>query len=391
MRIGLVLAAVPGYSETFFVNKIRGLQSKGHEVVLFVSGFTTVKTFEKATIVAAPKLSRNLLLIFLQGGYSFLVLLLFHFAAVQQFYWLERKDGTSFFLILKKIVGNRHLLSATLDWLHFGFGTMALERENIAQAIGAKMAVSFRGFDYYVYPIKNQHCYSKLFSKTVRYHVLSESMKKGLIQQGVSEETIFKITPAIAIDQFTKKAQSVFQNELNIVTIARLHWIKGLEYTLEALSLLKQKGVAFRYTIVGDGPEKERLLFAAHQLGLTDRITFAGKLEPMEVRQMLGDATLYVQYSIQEGFCNAVLEAQAMGKLCIVSDAEGLSENVIHGVTGFVVAKRNPVSLAEQIMTVAQMTEDEKIMMTEKAINRMKNEFTLEQQQNKFLAFYTND
>jgi glycosyltransferase involved in cell wall biosynthesis len=391
MRIGLVLPAVPGYSETFFVNKIKGLHSHGHEVVLFVSGSQTVKTFEGATVVTAPKLSGNLPLVFLQEGYSFLILLLFHFTAVQQFYRLERNDGTSFFSTLKKMVINLHLLSAKLDWLHFGFGTMALERENVAQAIGAKMAVSFRGFDYYVYPIKNPHCYSKLFSKIVRYHVLSESMKKGLTQQGVSECTIFKITPAIATDQFTETKRLEFQNELRIVTIARLHWIKGLEYTLEALAFLKQKDVAFRYTIVGDGPEKERLLFATHQLGLSDRITFAGKLEPTAVRQMLGEATLYIQYSIQEGFCNAVLEAQAMGKLCIVSDAEGLSENVIDGVTGFVVAKRNPVSLAEKIQAVTKMTESEKRVMTEKAISRMKNEFTLDQQQNKFLAFYNID
>ncbi|MBK7870836.1 MAG: glycosyltransferase family 4 protein [Saprospiraceae bacterium] len=52
-------------------------------------------------------------------------------------------------------------------------------------------------------------------------------------------------------------------------------------------------------------------------------------------------ADIYLQYSIQEGFCNAVLEAQAMGLLCIVSDAEGLPENILHGQTGWVVPKGN--------------------------------------------------
>jgi colanic acid/amylovoran biosynthesis glycosyltransferase len=275
-----------------------------------------------------------------------------------------------------------------LDWLHFGFGTLALGRENLAQAIGAKMAVSFRGYDYYVYPIKNLHCYSKLFSKVVQYHVLSESMKKGLMQQGVSEDVIFKITPAIDSNQFTETNRLKFQNELKILTIARLHWIKGLEYSLEALALLKEKGFVFHYTIVGDGPEKERLLFAAHQLGLTDRVTFTGKLEPKVVRQMLEDSTLYVQYSIQEGFCNAVLEAQAMGKLCIVSDAEGLSENVIDGVTGFVVAKRNPVSLASKIMDVNGLPTIEKAEISKKAKERVKSEFRIEEQIEKFILFY---
>lgn len=391
MRIGLVLAAVPGYSETFFVNKIKGLQSHGHEVILFVNSGTTQKTFEKATVVAAPQLSRNPIFVFFHLGYSFLILLLFHFRTVIRFYRLERKDGSAHFSIVKKIVTNRHLIVARLDWLHFGFGTMALGRENLARTIGAKMAVSFRGFDYYVYPIKHPHCYARLFSKAVRYHVLSDRMKKGLEQQGVAEATIFKITPAIATDQFTGTTDLLFSKELKMVTVARLHWIKGLEYTLEALALLQQQGIVFQYTIIGDGPEKERFQFAVHQLGLADQVTFMGKLAPDAVKKVLEQSDLYLQYSIEEGFCNAVLEAQAMGKLCIVSDAEGLAENVLDGLTGFVVPKRNPVSLCEKIVEVVKMSESEKITMMEKAMTRTATEFTLDKQQNEFLVFYTID
>jgi colanic acid/amylovoran biosynthesis glycosyltransferase len=392
MRIGLVLPAVPGYSETFFVNKIKGLRSHGHEVLLFVPGSHLVKIFEGATVVATPKRSGNLQLLFLQKSYSFLVLLLFNFRAVQQFYRLEQNEGTSFCSILKKMILNHPLLSAKLDWIHFGFGTTVLERENVAQAIGAKMAVSFRGFDIAIYPLKNPNCYFKLWKKVDKVHVISDDIADLVYKNGFqNREKVFKICPAIDVNYFSNVNGTGTNPTIQILTIARLHWKKGLEYTLEALALLKKKGVAFHYTVVGDGPEKERLLFAAHQLGLTDRVTFTGILEPATVRQILGDASLYVQYSVQEGFCNAVLEAQAMGKLCIVSDAEGLAENVIDGVTGFVIAKRNPVSLAEKIQAVTKMSEIEKMTMTEKAISRMKNEFTLEQQQNNFLAFYTTD
>lgn len=387
MRIGLVLPAVPGYSETFFVNKIKGLQSHGHEVILFVNGVGTKKMFENATVIAAPQLSGNPMFL-LQIGYSFLRLVLFHFKTVLAFYRLEQKDRSSFFSILKRMLSNSHLLRARLDWLHFGFGTMALEKENIAQAIGAKMAVSFRGFDYYVYPLKHPDCYQKLFSKPVRYHVLSERMKEGLVRQGMSENKILKITPAIDINQFSFSNNLKPQKYLKIVTVARLHWIKGLESTLESLALLKQKGIHFQYTIVGDGPEKERLQFLAYQLGLTDDIIFTGKLSPDEVKIALEQSDLYLQYSIQEGFCNAVLEAQAMGKLCIVSDAEGLAENIVDGRTGFVVPKRNPVSLCEKIVEVVKLSESEKNAMRERAKTRIKIMFTLPNQTEKFTAFY---
>jgi glycosyltransferase involved in cell wall biosynthesis len=210
-----------------------------------------------------------------------------------------------------------------------------------------------------------------------------------VINNGFNQgEKIIKITPAIDCKLFSNNTTSQPTLQLKITTIARLHWKKGLEYTLEALALFKQKGILFHYTIVGDGIEKERLQFAIHQLGLVNEVTFAGKLAPEEVKKTLQNTDIYLQYSIQEGFCNAVLEAQAMGKLCIVSDAEGLTENVIDNVTGFVVPKRNPISLAEKIFNVSKMDSLEKEKMTQKALERIEKEFTIEKQLKEFIRFY---
>src|SRR5690606_31461359 len=123
---------------------------------------------------------------------------------------------------------NNFILRKKIEWLHFGFATMALGRENIAQVINAKMAVSFRGFDYYVYPVKNKNCYNILFSKEVKYHVLSDAMKKGLISQGILKENIIKITPAIDIELFEKT--ELHNNKIvQLATVSRLHPIKGLD------------------------------------------------------------------------------------------------------------------------------------------------------------------
>lgn len=388
MKIGLVLPSVPGYSETFFRSKINGLQANGFEVVLFVNKNDT-KTDLSCKIVEAPQFSKNS---FLNSCISLLYLfkiMIFHFSRVKKLYQLDKKDGLHFTKRIKSILINSHLLSQKLDWLHFGFGTMALERENVAAAIGAKMAVSFRGFDYYVYPTKNANCYEKLYSKKVKYHVLSEGMKSGLIDKGILEKNIIKITPALDLNLFT----AVDKNQSEIIqikTIARLHWIKGLDYTLEALAIFKSQGFNFHYTIIGDGIEKERLLFAVHQLGLSKNVTFTGKLSPQEIRNELATAAIYLQYSIQEGFCNAVLEAQAMGLLCIVSDAEGLQENVLDAKTGFVVPKRNPEMLANKLIEVINLPTAEKEKIISNAVNRVKTTFTIEKQIKQFIDFYTN-
>lgn len=389
MKIGIVLPAAPGYSETFFTNKIKGLQANGHEVVLFVNTSKGQSDFI-CEIKKAPSLSGNALNVFWVSLFCFTKTWLLHFGATYRLFKSNKKDGLSFGACLKSIIINGHILSESLDWLHFGFGTMAIGRENVAKSIGAKMAVSFRGFDYYVYPEKNKNCYKELFQKEIKYHVLSEGMKNGLVDKGIKNKSIVKITPAINIDLFsTQSNRFESEDKIQIVSVARLHWIKGLEYTFEALAILKQQKIAFHYTIIGDGNEKERLVFAVHQLGLKENVTFAGKLSPEEVKAQLQSADLYLQYSIQEGFCNAVLEAQAMGKICVVSDAEGLRENVVDGITGFVVPKRKPLSLANTIVAVMVLSETEKGQLQQNAVERVETEFNLEQQQEKFNDFYT--
>lgn len=389
-RIGLVLPAIPGYSETFFKNKIEGLVSNGFEVILFINGSGKKTLYQnKIPVIFLSSLSKNKLVASLQSLLILVNLLFFHFSKVKAFFSLEKSDGRSTGSILKSLILNKAILKTNLDWVHFGFGTMSLGRENVGDAIGAKMAVSFRGFDYYVYPVKNDNCYKILFSKKVKYHVLSENMKIGLLNKGIREENIVKITPAIDLSLFKTDGISKSKSDtINILTVARLHWIKGLEYTLEALSILNQKGLKFRYTIIGDGAEKERLQFLVYQLKLENCVFFKGKLSHQEIKGALENTDLYLQYSIQEGFCNAVLEAQAMGKICVVSDADGLIENVIDNVTGFVVAKRKPLSLAKKIEDVLSLPEVRKNEISHNAIQRVEQYFSVKNQIDKFLDFY---
>jgi colanic acid/amylovoran biosynthesis glycosyltransferase len=268
---------------------------------------------------------------------------------------------------------------------------MAIDRESVAKAIGAKLAVSFRGYDIGVYPLKHPECYARLWKYVDKVHVISDDLYQKALSHGLSPNTRFKkVTPAINIEQF-KDEETVNLNkskELNILTIGRLHWKKGFVDTLEALSLLKKGNVKFKYRIIGVGKDYERIAFAAHQLDLKDEVVFLGKLNHQEVKQELVKADLYLQYSIQEGFCNSVLEAQALGKLCVVSDAEGLSENILDKQTGWVVPKGQPKLLVEQIIKTSNLPDDEKLRIQNQARQRVNEKFSTEQQTEAFKNFY---
>lgn len=389
LKIGIVLSSVPGYSETFFRNKIKGLKAQGFEVKLFVDDQKDSVDFP-CPVFVAPDFEANLIKTIFIGMRSFLRVLFSTPKRSLKLYRLDKIDGVPLNRRLKNMILNQFFLEHELDWLHFGFGMLANGRENVAKAMGAKMAVSFRGFDLYLSPLKHPNCYNILFKKEVRYHVLSQGMKQTLLDYNVGANEIHIITPAIDVAFFKADKESVASKRdvVNIVTVARLHWKKGLEYTLEALAILKQKSISFEYTIIGEGEEQERLIFAAHQLRILDRIHFAGKLSPQEVKEKLSNSDIYLQYSIQEGFCNAVLEAQSMGLTCIVSTAEGLDENVLHEITGYVVPKRQPQLLAQKIVEVIEMSETAKSEMQRVAIERIRAEFNLELQNAAFYNFY---
>jgi glycosyltransferase involved in cell wall biosynthesis len=389
MKIGIVLPSVPSYSETFFTSKIKGLQANGFEVILFVNNFST-KTALNCTIISSPKFSKNKLKNSFLSFYYFLKTFIFTFKSTHKLYELNRKDNLTILQNIKNIIINCHILTQKLDWLHFGFGTMAIDRENTAESIGAKMAVSFRGFDIGIYPIKHPNCYDKLWKKVDKIHVISDDIEDLVSKYGFKDQyKIEKITPAIDINYFKTNNS---ERDLNrIITVARLNWKKGLEYTLEALKIVKENGVEFQYYIIGDGIEIERLQFAVYQLGLKENVFFLGKLSREQVKEEMEKSTYYIQYSLQEGFCNAVLEAQAMGLICFVSDAEGLSENVLNNETGFVIPKRNPLLLANKIIEISNSSNQDKVQLTNKAIQRINSTFTIHNQTQQFVGFYKNE
>ncbi len=388
MTIGIVLATPPGYSETFFTSKINGLKKNGFEVILFVQ--TPQKGFSLCKVSQSPRIFTNPVFQLFSSVYEF-VRLIPHFKKVFHFFKEEKKEGTSIIHIYKKIYLNAHILKHKLDWLHFGFATQALGKEFVAQSIGAKMAVSFRGFDINVYPLKHPNCYDLLWQQVDKIHSISYYLLSKANQLGLPTLIPYQIiAPAVNMIQFPPEFNSHLQPPFSILTIARLNWIKGIDTAIDSMKLLDEKGINFTYTIIGSGTEKEKeqYHYQVIQLNLTHKINFIGKLSHQETIDYLKKADIYIQPSINEGFCNAVLEAQAMGKLCIATNTGGLTENIENNKTGWLIPKNNPEALANKIIEVVHLPNDKKQIISLQARERIKQHFTIKKQQEEFINFY---
>ncbi|ARN76539.1 glycosyltransferase [Nonlabens spongiae] len=390
MTITLVLPQPPAYSETFFRSKISGLQESGYKVIL-VTGSSEQK-FTECLHLQHPRVSQNAFVQILKMGYTFIGLLS-HLARIIKYIKLEKSNGTSMGRILEKIYLNSTLLKLDTDWLHYGFATMAMDRELVGKSIGAKVAVSFRGYDIDVFPLNKDDVYGKLWHNLDRVHSISNYLIEKAYELGLPQDiTSEVITPAVDIDNLPKCTESSRQRskKLKIITIARLHWIKGIDDLIEVAQLLKQKSIDFEWIIVGDGDKKhlERYKYRLYEKGLQGEVKLLGKRSHAETLKILCDCSIYVQTSLSEGFCNAVLEAQAMGKLCIVTDGGALIENVENGKSGWVVPKLDPESMRDKIIEVSSLSSIETNEISNYARLRVKRLFTLENQKRQFNRFY---
>jgi glycosyltransferase involved in cell wall biosynthesis len=102
------------------------------------------------------------------------------------------------------------------------------------------------------------------------------------------------------------------------ITVSRLTWQKGVDRCIAALPLTSP---SVKLIVVGDGPEQAALTSRAEELGVRDRVVFAGGLAHSEVPQALAAADVFV-FPVRgfrcEGLSIAVLEALASGLRVIV-------------------------------------------------------------------------
>ena len=391
MKIGLILNRPPSKSETFLISKIKGLQKNGHEIIIFANKNCD---FQLCKVVAMPEVNRFIPIQIIKMFYQYILLIIKIPFVTIKFLKLEKIDGKSFRKRWENLYLNAKILKYKIDWVHFGFATTTIRKENIAKAINAKMSISIRGYDIFIYPLKNPNCYNTLWEKIDKVHSISNCLLKKAKEYGL-DDTIKQSIIYPAVDTsifFRKKGEKQLINSkdsIELLTVARLHWIKGLEYVLQAIKYLNSE--KFNYTIVGDGIEYERLALAIDQLNLTNNVQMVGYVPHSKILSYYKEADMYIQYSLEEGFCNTVLEAQSMGILTVVSDASGLKESVNNHVTGWIVPKRDPILLSEKIKEIVSLNHKELDKIRNNAVKRIRKKFSLESQEYQFNKFFNED
>lgn len=107
---------------------------------------------------------------------------------------------------------------------------------------------------------------------------------------------------------------------------------KRTDVLVRAVAMLKRDGHAFDLTIIGDGPEKEKIIKLCNHLGLQDSVTFHASMSPSEVRSHMRSHDIYVLPSNgTEGWGAVLNECMSEGCLAAACQDVGAARVLIRG------------------------------------------------------------
>lgn len=129
--------------------------------------------------------------------------------------------------------------------------------------------------------------------------------------------------------------------------VARLFELKGHDIMVEAAAKIVAQFPNIRFLIVGDGILRESLENRARELGIADKIIFAGLIPPARIPEYIAQMDVVQHLSLREGLPRACVQALASAKPVVAYPLDGTPEVVMDGKTGFLVEPENVEQVAD--------------------------------------------
>ena len=329
LRVAVV--GMPWPVETFIDRLLGGLSRAGLDVAIFGSRSPTAEWLEGGSFSWHPSPWNSPVEVMRSGA------------------WREL-PGTARSIASRRGLGSHDVLY--VPWIN-----VAAEHPEIFE-LGVPVVVSCRGSLIAVAPWNPRRAVlrsalRRVFDRATAVHCVADAIADDAHQLGMPRSKATVIRPAVPIDEYPLTTRRKQTGRLRVISIGALNWVKDLESTLGSIRSAVESGVDAELTIVGDGPDRDRVLFSIGDLGLDGRVRLAGRLAPSEVARELRSHDALLHTSCSEGISNAVLEAMASGLPVVTTGVGGMAEAVTHGVEGYLTPVRDWRSAGEALAVLA--------------------------------------
>ncbi|EUD66161.1 phosphatidylinositol glycan, class A [Plasmodium inui San Antonio 1] len=143
---------------------------------------------------------------------------------------------------------------------------------------------------------------------------------------------------------------------INIIVISRLTYRKGVDLIAKVIPLVCQKYPFINFIIGGDGPKRILLEEMRERNHLHNSVVLLGKVKQENVKNVLQTGHIFLNASLTEAFCIAIIEAASCGLLVISTDVGGISEVLPHDM--MILAKPNHIDLCAAVDTALERLKD---------------------------------
>jgi glycosyltransferase involved in cell wall biosynthesis len=198
--------------------------------------------------------------------------------------------------------------------------------------------------------------------KTTRYIAVSETIRNGVVEDGISPELVDLIRNGVELDadslsvdvRQVREQIGIPQDALLCVLVGRLVWAKGFDDFISAFSLAADKIKNIKAIILGEGELREQLEKQLASLGLQEKVLLPGYCDYSTVLKILMSSDLYVMSSRSEGIPFALLEAAALGLPIVATNCGGIPEVVTNGENALLVPVGDKSALAQSLVTLCE-------------------------------------
>lgn len=161
------------------------------------------------------------------------------------------------------------------------------------------------------------------------------------------------------------------------LAVGRFDLPKDYPNMLRAFVLVAHARSNVVLTIVGNGPLHQDMIRFAQNLGISGQVNFLGTGR-YDVAELMNAADGYVMSSAWEGMPIVLLEASATGVPIVATDVGGNAEVVRDGEAGFLVPPKNPKALADAMIKLMALSEDQRRQMGEVGRQHIETNYSLD-------------
>ena len=219
--------------------------------------------------------------------------------------------------------------------------------------------------------------YRVALSRSRRVFFQNKDDRQLFIEHRLVPERVTDLLPGSGIDLGKFSPVPLPNNtRIRFLLIARMLWDKGVGEFVEAARLLNQRGIRAEFCLLGFLDVQNPAAISRKQVDdwvVEGAVRYLGVSD--NVRQEIAQADCIVLPSYREGTPRTLLEAAAMARPIVSTNAVGCREVVEDGHNGFLCRTKDAHDLAEQMARIAEMTPAEREAMGMRGREKVEREF----------------